>query len=187
MSDIFNIIDIEKQHKNYTNAESQYKNKFRRFKPVRNIMSNPKNSYKDPYKVCLENNECRHECYDDPECMKNVDNYKTLYDNYTPHYNNQITFDKYVHDTSKDLQEDVDKIVEDANKSVEDMLNTNTKQSLADLDFNINTITNTELDDNDDILAELDQAIANETHGKKLSKSAVYLDYIAKECSRRMN
>ena len=123
-------------------------------------MFNPKNYHKDPYKVCLNNEDCRKKCYANPKCDKNVTNYKNLYDDYAPHYNNNNTFDNYIYDTSKELKNEVDNAVRNANERLESIRAVNDNVDIAANDVNqmLRLNVDAEFDDNnnDDLLAELD-------------------------------
>lgn len=160
MQDYDDISDLENQHEKYVEAEKQYRDEFKRFWPVRKLMFNPKNYHKDPYKVCLNNEDCRKKCYANPKCDKNVSNYRNLYDDYAPHYNNNNTFDNYIYDTSKELENKVDNVVRNANERLENIRAVNDNVDIAANDVNqmLRLNVDAEFDDNnnDDILAELD-------------------------------
>lgn len=160
MQDYSDISDLENQHKEYTKAEKQYRDEFKRFWPVRKMMMSPKNFHKDPYKVCLNNEECREKCYANPKCDKNVTNYKNLYDDYAPHYNNNNTFDNYIYDTSKEFENIATNATNYVNKKLEDMRAVNDNVDIAFNDVNqmlrLNANTDYNYNNNDDLLAELD-------------------------------
>lgn len=155
------IADLEQQHKEYANAEKQYRDEFKRFWPVRKIMFNPKNFHKDPYKVCLNNEQCRNKCYANPKCDKNVTNYRNLYDDYAPHYNNNNTFDNYIYDKTKELKDEVDDTARKANKKLENIqaVNNDVNHAAEEVNQRLRENVDAENDDdnnNDDLLAELD-------------------------------
>ena len=163
MQDFDDIADLEKQHKEYVNAEKQYRDEFKRFWPVRKIMFNPKNFHKDPYKVCLNDEKCRNKCYANPKCDKNVTNYRNLYDDYAPHYNNNNTFDNYIYDKTKELKDEVDDIADDANEKLENVkaVNNDVNHAAEEVNQRLRENVDEENDDddddnNDDLLAELD-------------------------------
>ena len=192
MQDFDDISDLEKQHEEYTKAEKQYRDEFKRFWPVRKIMFNPKNFHKDPYKVCLNNEKCRNKCYANPKCDKNVTNYRNLYDDYAPHYNNNNTFDNYIYDKTKELKDEVNDIASDANERLENVraVNNDVNHAAEEVNQRLRENVDAEFDDNnnDDLLAELDDAIAldnvqNINHGRRSRN----LDKIAKECARRLS
>lgn len=195
MQDFDDIADLEQQHKEYANAEKQYRDEFKRFWPVRKIMFNPKNFHKDPYKVCLNNEQCRNKCYANPKCDKNVTNYRNLYDDYAPHYNNNNTFDNYIYDTTKELKDEVDDTARKANEKLENIqaVNNDVNHAAEEVNQRLRENVNAENDDDDDdntddILAEVDDAIAldnnqNINHGRRSRN----LDKIAKECARRLS
>lgn len=194
MQDFDDIADLEQQHKEYANAEKQYRDEFKRFWPVRKIMFNPKNFHKDPYKVCLNNEQCRNKCYANPKCDKNVTNYRNLYDDYAPHYNNNNTFDNYIYDKTKELKDEVDDTARKANEKLENIqaVNNDVNHAAEEVNQRLRENVNAENDDEDnntdDILAEVDDAIAldnnqNINHGRRSRN----LDKIAKECARRLS
>lgn len=194
MQDFDDIADLEQQHKEYANAEKQYRDEFKRFWPVRKIMFNPKNFHKDPYKVCLNNEQCRNKCYANPKCDKNVTNYRNLYDDYAPHYNNNNTFDNYIYDKTKELKDEVDDTARKANEKLENIqaANNDVNHAAEEVNQRLRENVNAENDDEDnntdDILAEVDDAIAldnnqNINHGRRSRN----LDKIAKECARRLS
>ena len=160
MQDFDDISDLEKQHEEYTKAEKQYRDEFKRFWPVRKIMFNPKNFHKDPYKVCLNNEKCRNKCYANPKCDKNVTNYRNLYDDYAPHYNNNNTFDNYIYDKTKELKDEVNDIASDANERLENVraVNNDVNHAAEEVNQRLRENVDAEFDDNnnDDLLAELD-------------------------------
>lgn len=160
MQDFDDIGDLEQQHKEYANAEKQYRDEFKRFWPVRKIMFNPKNFHKDPYKVCLNNEQCRNKCYANPKCDKNVTNYRNLYDDYAPHYNNNNTFDHYIYDKTKELKDEVNDIASDANERLENVraVNNDVNHAAEEVNQRLRENVDAEFDDNnnDDLLAELD-------------------------------
>lgn len=194
MQDFDDIGDLEQQHKEYANAEKQYRDEFKRFWPVRKIMFNPKNFHKDPYKVCLNNEQCRNKCYANPKCDKNVTNYRNLYDDYAPHYNNNNTFDNYIYDKTKELKDEVDDTARKANEKLENIqaVNNDVNHAAEEVNQRLRENVDAENDDDDDntddILAEVDDAIAldnnqNIDHGRRSRN----LDKIAKECARRLS
>lgn len=161
MQDFDDIADLEQQHKEYVDAEKQYRDEFKRFWPVRKIMFNPKNFHKDPYKVCLNNEKCRNKCYANPKCDKNVTNYRNLYDDYAPHYNNNNTFDNYIYDKTKELKDEVDDTARKANKKLENIqaVNNDVNHAAEEVNQRLRENVDAENDDdnnNDDLLAELD-------------------------------
>lgn len=193
MQDFDDIGDLEQQHKEYANAEKQYRDEFKRFWPVRKIMFNPKNFHKDPYKVCLNDEKCRNKCYANPKCDKNVTNYRNLYDDYAPHYNNNNTFDNYIYDKTKELKDEVDDTARKANEKLENIqaVNNDVNHAAEEVNQRLRENVDAENDDDDntdDILAEVDNAIAldnnqNIDHGRRSRN----LDKIAKECARRLS
>lgn len=193
MQDFDDIGYLEQQHKEYANAEKQYRDEFKRFWPVRKIMFNPKNFHKDPYKVCLNDEKCRNKCYANPKCDKNVTNYRNLYDDYAPHYNNNNTFDNYIYDKTKELKDEVDDTARKANEKLENIqaVNNDVNNAAEEVNQRLRENVDAENDDDDntdDILAEVDDAIAldnnqNIDHGRRSRN----LDKIAKECARRLS
>ena len=199
MSTEYEIEQMKKQYKDYLKKENKYKDEFKRFKPVRNILLNSRNRDEDPYKTCLNDTTCRYECYDDRKCKQNVDNYKTLYDQYPPHYNNNITFDDYIHDTLSDLEEETSDIVENVNRQLDRMdsigtINDNIEMTASEINSVLDELGITMSDsDTDDILAEIDRDIVNDQYNHRGLKTKinrhkhVTLDDIAEECSRRLS
>lgn len=140
MPNFNDIADLEKQHKKYTKIDNQYRKEFEGFKPVRRVMSKSKNYYKDPYKACLNDEDCRKECYADPKCAKNISNHKQIYDDNKLYYDSDDEFDEFedrAYKTTNELKDIVDTAAENATENVYRL-----QQNMRDINENVNDALN---------------------------------------------